>query len=612
MVELLLPYALMMIFLFSVGFGLALQFKDYLNINMIVDLIPYSYVIGSTFYFLSILSYGQFGFALTKETFVWIGIFSVLVSVLLTWKNRITLKKLPLGMNLDLIILLPLIMFLIYGIIMNTRLITPAWDHFTYWLVDAKIIYLTEALRSSTEIMSGFAYSSLYPLHAAFSYHFNGNGIVEQFTQLFTLMYAIFGFWIVLLSTRRSKILGILLIILLFFAWSPSIMRFYAEIYNAIFVLMFVTISMKRVPASLEITKIGLLVITLITFSYVKPTNTLYVVALVSLYLYLDPFIKVKNMRYLLRWLSDNVNNLLPWVFVTSIIIVSRIYYTEYVYQPTSSITISSSSLFLRTWPPSMQRATEYLENLRSGASVVYESYPVITLVYLFVIIGLSLLYLTKRKSRSKETIFVFGVLMILPFINFIYTVFSGQTSSLERYVSLIFFIIPIAAMELYPRLPKLLKFSVVLLLTFFVAKQLNSSYIDTKNIFITRPPHNGKYLDSASFALYREIDKVMDPSCPSNSKVIVLEAGITSNGLLYRNVTLQTRMMRYFFMDRMLGGDYDLQSLEDVKTFVDKVDACGVLWVANEYLEDDKIIDDKVTIQNVIYTIGDFDIIQE
>ena len=323
---------LVVLFFYFIGQGLYKVFEDFLGKDDQVYKAALSITLGITAYFLSFLTLGHLGGAINRSSQLMLGILLLVVSeIILAFKTSIKTeyKKLE---RIDYVFWIVFVLFFGYCMfVINTYFFSP-WDDFTYWLLDAKVIYEASKLRDSLRVLNLFNYTSYYPLHAVFIYNIF-NRIAEQFASFFTVLYAALATIIIYRSNsnkpENTKILAVLLTLIVNMSFITNQMLLfcsYAEVVVAFNIMLFLHFLIKDYNDKNYPSRVFLLLLTLLIVFLIKTNNLYYCLVLSILWLFYD-----------YRSIKDNLRSLISFkviwfLLILTIIAISRYYYTHKIF----------------------------------------------------------------------------------------------------------------------------------------------------------------------------------------------------------------------------------------------------------------------------------------
>ncbi len=169
------------------------------------------------------------------------------------------------------------------------------WDHFSFWLLDAKLIFRGQKLVDNGDVQDFFVRSSYYPIQAAMLYFFSGR-VVEQFSGLITTIYGLFGAYLCLrFSQGKSWVVGLLALAVLtcvltsFVDNQALIFTYYVDLTTAFYALFFTFVLLSPVSqASQMALRVSLLSIILGVLFLLKEEHYIYVFLLGAIWVCYD------------------------------------------------------------------------------------------------------------------------------------------------------------------------------------------------------------------------------------------------------------------------------------------------------------------------------------
>lgn len=546
------------VFLIGLGPTLALR-KIWGRRNPFVYILI-SLALGLLLFNIVVLTIGQFGLAVTGETMGWIKIGCGTVSLGLLIYSIIDLvrKKTGIGdifgkLKLDLIdVIFVVFLFVYFGLlfIINSKNYFPAYDNFTFWLIDAKVIFLTNHLRVDGKVISDFIYSAYYPLHAIYIYDIAGT-IVEQYATNFTILYALMGtcFSYLLFSpkSRTTRFFALLILILINLTMLQFDLRFYADAIISYLVVLFVFITSLEVNQKFYLCKIFLLVLTLLTIMLIKAPSIVYAALLLAIYVVFE-FRNIKN--YLFS--KDLLRNPLFYAFSAFLLIVafSRFYYSNYV------LTLTENTYDLSWY---LNHASGFSSGLLSKRYTVltdvlksiWEYHAVVATIYVITVT----MFWVRSSDKLKRSPFekqIGYILIALPVLNIIYAV-ASRSSSVARYVMTVFFLLPVVYgyYSIKPKIPGRLLLGLGLVI--IICLQTLNVFFPYRNL-MNQPNHDGKYSSFQSYIDYYSIADRVRLKVGEDSVVVAEE--LSEKGMIV-NWTLNSRLWNYILADKVDGGIY-------------------------------------------------------
>lgn len=328
---------------------------------------------------------------------------------------------------------LPIIIFLVLAALMILRTNSGHWDHFTFWWINPKEIYVNKHFLFSTEPFPvHILYSSFYTLPLTLFYNFFGH-IVEQYTLFFTIFYLATGIFLVLNYFRNTKVAHYLLVISYLSIYIYSRQEYLHSYYAEFYVTSLISIIAYLLFATEKI-NISLVFYLLFILSFIKSTNKIYALVL---FVFIAAFILNQIRTGKISWRSLGFPNLIL-ILPVLLFIVSREYYLTALFRhrvdfldfldfSTIRIELTIQAIAARIWELSCFLFSYY-----------YFLLPLICLVLLLTFLGII------RKSENFYWILL--LIFLLPALNFFHYLISDYSllsKSLARYVSTTMLLVP-------------------------------------------------------------------------------------------------------------------------------------------------------------------------
>ncbi|MCB1043513.1 MAG: hypothetical protein KDC35_11260 [Acidobacteria bacterium] len=432
-------------------------------------------------------------------------------------------------------------------VLINQKYFFTNWDHFSFWLTDAKLIYEGGELRHDLNVITKYHYTSFYPLHAVLCYWFMGR-LAEQYASLFTLAYGFCGTVIAFSALRQcssvTRSLGAALLIIMnvcLVANHYLLFTMYAEIIFAAMVAFFVYLLWQEFDPQTESARMAFAVLDLVAMCLLKPTNRYYALVLCALWWsYRNP-----HWRSALKakW----------WPAMASITWAGVVWGTHAFYRARHFSTVEAKEVLVTAKEVEWKQYVGYLEEM-----TMYLGHHL--LVPILVIGVVLVLVLTRRRMPARSGFMVLG-LLVLPFLNVLHWILllnTLQTGSLLRYVTTVFYAFPM-----------LLGFSQIRIPTHGFRAWLThlfpsiATIIGVGLVFFWFPPempsHNGSYLSARWQKPFVVRAQAVREAIGEGSLMLVsvLETGKISNE------QYDGYCINYYLSDHVTGGTYR-EHLED------------------------------------------------
>lgn len=515
---------------FILGLGFVTIFRDVLPIKNIFVFIAFSLFCELFFNTFIIFLLGILGFELSTVFFlvysVIVGILSIACFLLLGDEKQISsyFKKLNLEL-VDIIWLVILIAFLFVFFKIGFERYFPNWDSFTYWAVDAKYIFEKQHFQD----IGTFMYFPFYPLQLNYIYVLYG-AVVEQFSGLLATFYAMISVFLIygFIKESNKKFLtkSLLYLFLCVSLYSFQIILNlltcqYAEVFCATVILFFgVILFNKEYEKKHYFKRISFLfLLSLSLFLTKTPYFPISFVLLVFNLLYDFPLIKV--------FVRDLLNNK-RWLIVVICLICSLILYVflnSSVFKSTITTLqgFSIREIFSET-------SFFYFVDLVKRLSFSYFYYFSLALMLFACIICCN-------KGISKTNFWRHAlvlIIVILPVGLYMVKRPTLENGSLERYFSLVFFLLSFIFSTTLPNLEIKYKNQEKILSLLLIGLSILLLYKvwEENGLLLKVSPHDGKYQSSSQLAESYMVSKKVSESLPENAKVLIV-------GPLYKDVAL-------------------------------------------------------------------------
>ncbi|MCO6429457.1 MAG: hypothetical protein J5J00_01250 [Deltaproteobacteria bacterium] len=508
-----------------------------------------------------------------------------------------------------------------YGYLVTLSFYYPDWDHFTFWLLDAKIIFTTEQLAYKSEVQNLFTRSSFYPLHAALVYFFSGEQ-VEQYASVITVTYALLATYLIITSISTLRFIAqycaclLLLILTLHFAITAALFNFYGEVVSSFYLLLFIYILFLRPQNEGEFRlRFVLLIGVALIFFLIKDEHAYYLYILGTLWVLYDGYINSTDRRNYTKkpCLACALSTLLVLMFLATKVYYNRyinpIPYSVYVADSVTDLirglilkdfsvlfapsllimlSISSKHFASKKWLQfavyagliltSIFILTSLLRTLHFSSYSL--SYTLNLFYYLydnlqgisqfagmsFILACLAMAFNRKPLGKIELLLIAIPLLTSLPIINFIVSQSSLQSNSLLRYVTIAFYLMPVLVALSLERLQyfKGLSIAVAIMLSFgfyFVAHEYFKGLSTYYGVGISTI-HDGRYesfkWQQGFSKISKRIQKVI-----KEKKLIVCSmrdiSGVCTNG------DIPGIYYRYYLSQNSVGGQFFGERLESL-----------------------------------------------
>lgn len=385
---------LIWIYFFS-GFGWGILFCKNFKLNNLFFLVVSSLIAGTIGFNLFTLSIGHLGFEVLGSNFWLITFFTILVSLVLVYFNKTLLfKSTYFQHNLKIkshrLFFLSIFLFYFVAIIFNLKNYFPNWDHFTFWLLDAGIIFDSLKLKIDYNVINNIPYTSYYPLQASFLFYLMGE-IKEQYASFITIYYSFLANLIVYASvidkkrlTRNITVLLLLMVNWLFFHLT-YLFTYYAEVAVAFHVVLGYYLLSLKISVDNYKNVFYLLALNLLALSSIKHFNYVYSVSIFLFYLLLNYSYILKNrMRFIKSILSSKF-----FIVFIFFVVLARIYYVNYIWQIPGDTSLTK----LVSFHPELN-ILNYIEYTGNLFSLIYKTYG----LFIYFILSVLLIFIFKGK----------------------------------------------------------------------------------------------------------------------------------------------------------------------------------------------------------------------
>lgn len=553
----------------NVGIFITNYLNTFLTTPNIICYGIYSFFFGSTAFTLSALSVGYLGLRMDGNTLIILLIIFSLFSFLSQLKGQKE-KLPPLKMDIvDLISYGGFVFFAVYSVFIILNYYFLEYDNFSFWVTDAKIIYLTQFFRTTPEIINSVNYTSFYPLHEVYLFNLMGD-LKEQYAAFVSIIFPTF-ITLFIYSQNQIRNYGtkLLLTASLFlvncsFVYNQTtLFTSYADTMSASLFAFITILILKPVDRSNLFKKISVVLLLIYAFAQIKYFFFYYAIFLSISLIYVE----WENLRAIFN--ERNFKQHLTTfglLFLGLAILESIKYYyfhviwpfyelksIDYLVQPLSTLNAYSSLGFLGDY-------------VSTAINIFFNKF---NWLLLFFLLGLIYPFTVKDFKFTKATVTLTILNILIPLSVFLmYTKNQRDLTNMSiiRYISLSLFLIPLLA-SAYPIRIYALKNkgllsaiigTLIVISTFF--------FLSTRNP-IDGTFHTGRYKDSSEMSGYSQMaDYVLDV-IPQNENVVVVNnfSGYGNNELpdapkdYITNIDFDSRFLKYFLFDRNQIGAYML-----------------------------------------------------
>lgn len=576
---------LLFLLIFFIGIGSSYYYRDLLQIHNIYTFSVFSMIFGLLILNFFVLTIGHWGIKITGRNLNLIIFILIFCSFIQFIYLAIGIGNLKINLKVifklfkctidftDLVFIIIFSSFFIYIYLINIKYYFPSWDHFTYWLLDAKMIYKTGYLRDAQlqeNLFNLFNRSSYYPLHAVYIYHFLGD-IKEQFSSLFTIIYAFFGTFLTYIFCKKynsfSKlfVIGILLVINCNFLFTNLILTFYAELIVAFHVVFFFYILFKVFKPDQYVKRIFLLIINLLAIGLIKDGYSSYSFLFAMMWFIFDFKFLISNFKII----SLNFYYLFFLVFLF-IVIFSREHYINNCIN-IKGLKIDNSELnahhsFIDFYNYIFRIKTYLIENYFSVVLIIFMGF------------FLHIIEFQKQKWQIYLRIIVF-LLLSIPIFYYIRSLQSLQSHSLLRYLTLPFYLIPwlFISFQNGTVYSKIKYYFVIILLILLVT--FSSLIIFNNYPLNNRPIITGRYAEFRWQKEYCDLGLKVD-ALIGNKKIMIIDAMSED---IVGNMGIPAIYVRYYLAYNYVGGQCGFP-VTSISSIIEKVKPQFILINANQF----------------------------
>lgn len=570
-----LPFLIFTLCALNLGLGLTKYFNPLLKLEGIVQKTTFSIFIGMIAYTLIILTWAQFGGRIDLTI---LSVFYALINLanLFYLKNSlIEYRRLFALSNLSGI---DLISYFGFSIIFGLSLLTILnyyyfqYDSFTFWVSDAKLIYLTKYLRNEYNINNSVNYTSFFPLHSVYLFELFGS-LKEQYAAFITILYAaITSLFIYSIASKQNQkfIVSIILFYVLgTFVYTENLMfTTYAEVVVSSVVLFSIFYILRPIDQQQVNKKILLTIILLISLFFIKYLNFYYSIIIFGAWMLLDG-------KQILSYLSEKrkIHLLSSLSYLAPLVILGSYfwYFNTTWRMPYEGQENSVLAPFFNTglyYYTSIDKFIEYVDALLQLIITKYN-----WLLFIFVT-GILFPFFSKSKITKSQLILIL-LLIALPSINiFAYLIYPRDllNMSLVRYLTPIIFCVPLIWIYNKPTLK--IKAGIKSLILTLILVGYITIFISRNKIDFTF--HNGEYRSSSEMQMYSNLaDEIITKHLKQGEKVLIVN-NHSGNSLneqgdkksFLTNIDIFSRKLGYFIFEHNASGSYIVQ-IEDFDKYI-------------------------------------------
>lgn len=504
--------------------------------------------------------------------------------------------------------------FMGFTILMCIKHFFPSWDNFTFWLLEAKVIFENGHLIRDSAVQDLFYRSSFYPLHAVIMYLLAGR-LVEQYASLITAAYFGASMFLCLLAIRHSSLpvrifsLGALSAAVTVFSVQGLPFNSYGDVPSAFYVTLFVYLLLFVSPSnpSLLPRRMSIMSMVLTLLLLMKDEHSYYVYILMVAWILHDVW-TFKGISIQALTSRKGIREFSVLIGCTALIFAIKLAYNRFIhpipnspftgdpfivtkYVVLSELTVIYAPTCLMLFAILSNRIAisvktswiiGILGSLVVGALAVKmvvttvgslqlsNAYNSVLFQYLYdnnkticwLTLGLYLLstlaVVINRQVSLKGMLSLVLILLLvsLPIFNYMIYQNSLTSNSLRRYVTIVFFLIPFAAaltLGVEKKLGRLSMafFSGISLLTLGYA--LHETWNMMSNYPLRRVPvHHGGYDDTWTQRGWIETSNNVK-KVVGNGTVAV--CAIQESSGRCSNADIPGIYIRYYLSDKAVGG---------------------------------------------------------
>lgn len=427
----------------------------------------------------------------------------------------------------------------------------PRWDAFTYWALDAKLIFDLNQLRGTQfDVFNHFKdMSSYYPILISIVYDLYGY-IIEQ---LATWINIFMHFLALLLIYNRAvgkpalqRFFVVALLLIVSYLADPTAFLFsmYAEIISAFLLLLFVVILHDSHDLDHKTYTLRLLLLVLIasSFYFIKNKYLFLTLGLIFLILVYDIQFILKNVKKIIRT---------PYLYITLLLVLTI--WLSFLNFKTNRLAIERSPSDIVTFFVSKEKPlSDFITYTRELVKWLWENTPYLLGLWLLSMISV---FIAKEPLKNKPysyTFILIGGLYFMHIAAYVNRLSSLTSGSLARYTSLVMYLIPLLFTVIFvKKLPKLLHYTLYVLLsivTIFIFNKLITPPIKIWNL------REKTY--EAFFSEYSSLAKKVIAITGDRSRIIIAD-DYPPNYNRIRNQDPPALYIRYFLMYNSVGGQY-------------------------------------------------------
>lgn len=546
---------------FLTGIGLITFLKDVLPIKNILNYICLTIFLSLFLNTLVIFLYGCLGGVINSTFFLIYLCLAILANVVffLLKEKELFLCKLLKDTKLEVVDYIFIGLFIAFFLILlNIGLENyfPNWDSFTYWGVDAKYIYEHSAFRTSSFDLLKNAYLPFYPLQLNYVYHLYG-GIVEQFSGLLSLFYAFLGVATIIsynINIKSSSFKKALVYLTTFagvyalYKVQGTIFSQYSESLTAVIFLFYglVLFKNKYLPSDgyKRFALIFLLSVSLLFIKHNYSVLSFGLLAFFALYEFIHRYKKTSSNKEFFTFKS------LFTLIILAVYVFIVFSYRKQFIPDTNIVDYATAGFNLRNLFTS-----ERLTYVSDMVKFLLTTIPLFMCCYV-ILVGISLYSSDLFTKKKKILVFILPLFILLfPFGFYFLQMWGFADMSLIRYVSIVFFLVPLVFIKILPdlevksKIQRTLSVGILcLIMTVFIGKVAIDTHVD-----LNFTPTTGRYKDFIWHQGISSISEKVYKLVADDDKIMIVD----QEGDLIGNMDISDIILRYYISNNSVGQQY-------------------------------------------------------
>ena len=541
------------------GIGFVTFFRDIFQVRNIITYVLLNLFIGVFVNTYIIFFLGTFGVTLDSRFYsvylVVIIIFNILLFLLNCREEDIqdilnhTRFKI-----VDFVWFLILLVFSLVFIKICLENYFPNWDSFTHWAIDTKVIFEGEAFRDESYDLIKFGYLPFYSLQLSYVYWIY-RAVVEQYSSLLTLSYALIGVFFCFSSVLSIKGSYIKKTLLYLFAFSSFfsfsliqglVFSQYSDVFTSVLVLLSAMVLFGRKPKEQNYWKRILLYFLLAYGIFLTK----------SAYLVITVFLLAFLILYDLRFIMDNYRKLIRShknLFVVLLIICCVYWIASYSSAFQGDQTVYSTAI-------QQLRSFDFNNIVYVVNMIEFIVKKLLLFSFVFSILLFWCLFVNRKTSRRDFLKISFVLLLaLIPMFYWFLGNRGLEDMSILRYISLIFFASPYIFSEISSPRQIVGKYKRYLLIwiTFLVPVSLFLRVTVDLELSLTFSPHTGQYKDFIWQKSFYSLATRVKEAVPEGSRIMLVKEQESN---LLGNMDLPSIILRYYLSDESVGHQYRYQ----------------------------------------------------